>query len=241
MSDVMNKRRAVIVDARINAACEAALRERGFEVIKAQPSPFLPTPVASHPDMLFFVGKGHLVCEKRYFNSFEADIRRIALVGGLRVTVTDEETGEKYPGDVLFNAAPIGEYLICRRASTSSHILKLYDEDKIINVKQGYAKCSTCTVGDSGIITADASIASAASRAGADILLLREHGVALEGYGCGFIGGASGDDGENIYFCGNAELHPEYENIKSFCEKHSRGCVSLSDSPLYDYGTLVFI
>ena len=110
-----------------------------------------------------------------------------------------------------------------------------------MDVKHGYAKCSICSVGENAIITADPSIAKTAKKNGIDVLKTEASHTRLDGYDCGFIGGASGDDGENIYFCGNLEKHPDGEKIKEFCKKHGRGVVCLSDEPLYDYGTLFFI
>jgi len=57
----------------------------------------------------------------------------------------------------------------------------------------------------------------------------------------GFIGGASGNDGANTYFCGNIDLHPDGEAIKSFCKAHGRPAVSLGANQLYDVGTIFFI
>jgi hypothetical protein len=96
-------------------------------------------------------------------------------------------------------------------------------------------------VGDNAIITADPSIAKAVKEKGIDVLSVSPLGVRLDGYDYGFIGGASGTDEENVYFCGNIDLHPDSERIKAFCRKHGKNAVSLSDEPLYDYGTLIFI
>ena len=60
----------------------------------------------------------------------------------------------------------------------------------------------------------------AAEKKGIDVLAVSPAGVRLDGYNCGFIGGATGADKENVYFCGNVDLHPDGERIKAFCEKH---------------------
>ena len=61
-----------------------------------------------------------------------------------------------------------------------------------VNVSQGYAKCSTCVVGEDAIITYDRGIAKAADAAGMDVLVIEPGHVDLPGYDTGFIGGASG-------------------------------------------------
>ena len=233
--------RYVITDNRIDEKCEGALKARGFELIKMPPFSVLQEPVSAHPDMLLFIGKGKLVCHKEYFNIAEEQIRKISRISNSEIVISEEEIGKEYPSDVLFNAAPVGDKLICKRDAVSEKITELYGEENIINVKQGYAKCSVCVVSDGAIITADRAIAREAEKKGIDTLLVSSGDVRLDGYDCGFIGGASGTDEKNVYFCGNTDLHPDGDKIKEFCEKHGKTAVSLSDEPLYDYGTLIFI
>ena len=64
--------------------------------------------------------------------------------------------------------------------------------------------------------------------------------VLLDGYDYGFIGGASGFDGRSLYFCGDVDLHPDGCAIRSFCDDHGIGCVSLSPLPLHDVGGIFF-
>ena len=234
-------KKTVLADIRIDGKCEGSLLDRGYEVIKVPPSPCLAPPVASHPDMIFFAAKGALVCERGYYETYPETVELIAGKGGLRLVLAEESLSHEYPGDVLFNAAPIGERLICRTSAVSSAVRGLYPKEKIIDVKQGYSKCACLTVGESGVITADPSVAKPAELAGLSVLRLKAHGVRLDGYGTGFIGGAAGDDGENILFCGDLSLHPEGEAIADFCTLHGRHVISLSDEELYDYGTLMFI
>ena len=230
----------VITDNRIDKKCEKGLWERGFELIKLPPFSILQEPVAAHPDMLLFVGKGKLLCHADYFAIAKKEISLIAEIIGAELVLTRDTVGAKYPYDVIFNAAATGDRLICRRDAVSPSVAELYSENMIIDVKQGYAKCSTSVVGDNAIITADPSISRAASERGIDVLSVSPLGVRLEGYDRGFIGGASGADEENVYFCGSVDLHPDGERIKDFCNKHGKTAVSLSDEPMYDYGTLIF-
>ena len=234
-------KRGVVIDSRMSAECRNTLEKYGYNVIPLPPSPFLAAPVASHPDMLVFIGKGRLICEARYREVNREVIERIASLGKLRVITADEMLDDRYPYDVLFNSAIVGDRLICRTASTSKRILELYSPENISDVRQGYTKCSCLTVGDNGVITADRSIARKAKKAGIDTLLLSEQGVRLDGYDCGFIGGASGDDGRHIFFCGNIDRHPEGKMIRKFCLRHGREPISLSEDDLYDYGSLLFI
>ena len=190
--------------------------------------------------MLLFLGRGRLVCHESYCSIAEKEIALIIKITGAELVPTRDDICAEYPRDVAFNAALVGDRLICRRDAVSPPVAGLYNENDIVNVRQGYAKCSVCVVNDNAIITADPSIAREAEKKGIDVLSVSPNGVRLDGYDCGFIGGASGADDENVYFCGSVDLHPDGEIIKDFCRKHGKSAVSLSDEPLYDYGTLIF-
>jgi hypothetical protein len=231
----------VITDNRIDKKCERGLRERGFELIKMPAFSIFQTPVAAHPDMLLFIGSEKIICHADYFAIAKKELSLIAEITGAELVLTSDPISSDYPRDVIFNAASVGMWLVCRRDAVLSNVAELYPENMIINVKQGYAKCSTAVVGDNAIITANPSIAKAVKEKGIDVLSVSPLGVRLDGYDCGFIGGASGTDEENVYFCGNIDLHPDSERIKAFCRKHGKNAVSLSDEPLYDYGTLIFV
>lgn len=233
--------KAVIADERIDAACQESLAAKGFEIIKLPAYGGLQSPVSAHPDMLIFIGGGKAFCHEKYYKVAKKQIDKILSLVDFSLVLSDERWDAEYPHDVLFNAARVGDKLICSKKSTSRLLLCLYGEENVIDTKQGYAKCSTCTVGENGIITADKSIAKAAEREGIDVLLLPDSCTRLDGYDTGFIGGASGDDGENVFFCGDISRHPEYLRIQEFCQKHGRDVVSLSDNELYDYGSLIFI
>jgi hypothetical protein len=70
---------------------------------------------------------------------------------------------------------------------------------------------------------------------------LPEGVIELDGYGYGFIGGACAMFDNTLYFCGNIELHPDFEAIRDFCEAHGVALCSLSDGKLYDVGGILFI
>ena len=228
----------VILDIRTPTAAITQLTSLGFEPILLPPFPALAEPVAAHPDMLIFLGR-KIYCHAAYLPLARRELELIAEAAGLELEPTDEPIGDEYPRDVLFNAFSAGESLVGRVDSISAKLKA--DFESLINVRQGYAKCSTCAVSERAFITADEAIKKALLAQGFEVLKISPDGVELTGYDCGFIGGASGTDGEHVYFCGSIDRHPDGEAIKTFCASHGRPAVSLSDEPLYDVGTMFFI
>ncbi len=232
-----------IIDCRANQASLYSLENYGITPISMQPADYLSEGVASHPDMLLFIGFGRLFCHKRYYKSYKGLIDLIISISGLELTLSDEKTGEKYPLDVLFNACLLNNRLICNEKTVSRLIL---DEAKergieIINVPQGYTKCSVCPVGENAIITSDKAIADACRTHGIDVLLICEGNISLPPYSYGFIGGTSGYCDGKVYFCGSLSAHPDGEKIKKFCTEHGAVVLELSNESLQDLGTIFFI
>ncbi len=232
-----------VTDCRLPEDCRTSLTRLGFDTLPLPPFPLLPRPVASHPDMLIFMLGGTLITHRDYYKIAESEINTICSAGNFRLILSDEPVSDEYPGDVLFNAAPAGNFIIARESSVSRHILKIADSlgFSLINVRQGYARCSVVSVGDRAIFTSDRGIATSARSAGLDVLEVHPGHVRLDGYGTGFIGGASGCCGEKVYFCGNLETHPDAVVIRAFCAAHNCESVSLGQGELFDAGTLFFV
>lgn len=234
-----------ITDIRISEKIKDALHARGFDILLMPPMPCLSSPVASHPDMLMFMGYDRIVCHASYYEENKDLIDRIADTSHITLTLSHEQINAKYPADVLFNCLTLkgGDILLCNTKTVSPMILDLAREHSatILHTNQGYTKCSVCKVDEDSIITSDMSIHNICMKNNINSLLVSPACVALEGVSCGFIGGASGSDGKNTYFCGDISSHPDAKKILKFCSEHDRPAVSLADTPLYDFGTVFFV
>lgn len=221
----------------ISENIDTALKKSGVEVIPVPDCKLLPSPVCSHADMLMFKASEKLwIMEKSTYDKVdfpESDIRVI--------TDTFEcGTVAEYPYDIRFNAALVGDFLFCREKYISPLILE-NTSAKIVDVKQGYARCSMCIVNDHSFITADTSLKNAGERCGLDVLLISPGHIILNGYNYGFIGGASFVKDNNVYFFGNISLHPDYKRIHDFIKSHNANEIILSDEAMYDFGGLFFV
>ena len=222
----------VFTDCRLSKQAVDNLRAYGHLPVPCFPHPVLDPAIASHPDMLLFP------CQSGIF-TLEG---HKAYKAALPCSTVLQAPERKYPGDVLLNAARLGNHLVCRPDATAQEVLE-YARDydlTVLPVRQGYAKCNLCIVSDSAAITEDASIASALQKVGVDVLHIKAGGVLLPGYDYGFIGGASGCDDSHVFFCGNLFLHPQGQLIAAFCLRHGKEPISLADHPLHDVGSLLF-
>lgn len=169
----------------------------------------------------------------------------------------------EYPKSIAFNAACTGKYFIHNLAYTNMRLISTarHLNMSLINVHQGYTKCSVVVVDQNSIITYDKGIAmacapyapgngpqsgpvgsgvsddGATSAAGLSVLLVSPGHVKLPGYDTGLIGGASGRIGDEVIFNGNLAAHPDFERIKNFIEARGLKCVWFEGYPLTDIGS----
>lgn len=192
--------------------------------------------VSSHPDMLLCKIKNTIYIEKNnvpVIKGIESDFSGIRII--------EYDFGEKqigYPDEAALNGLYINNKLICNKKSFKPE----QETHNTIYVKQGYTKCSLCVVDENSFITEDKGIYNELSKNDYDILYIEPGGVKLNGYDHGFIGGASGKIEKNILaFTGDITKHKEYKKIYEFTKSKGIECISLSDEPLYDYGSIIAI
>lgn len=192
---------------------------------------------ARHTDLACCFLNGEIVAAPEIYEFFKEN--------GVTFPVTEGKNTPKsgYPSDILYNAAPVGRFLFCSEKNTDPVLLKKASEAKmtVIDVKQGYAKCSIVKADEGAIITADRKIHKKALENGLDSLLISPGNVFLGGYDTGFIGGCSVKTDKYLIFTGNIETHPDFDKISEFCNR--RGVPLFYDRtfPLTDVGSPIFI
>ena len=198
----------------------------------------LPSPVDHHPDMLFF----NPPCEKitvmqeRYYT---VNLRFFSQFGTSKTVLDRVELGSEYPRDIAFDAIGIRETLYCLEAYTSEEVKQRFS--RIVNIKQGYAACSTLIPRGGIAITADKGIERALAADGMTVCRISPDGILLPGYGCGFIGGASAVVNGTTVFFGSLSDHPDGERIAEIYRVNGLGMIDFPGLPLTDYGSIRYI
>ncbi len=224
----------VIVDYRIDRESVEALKKMGINVIYSTPVKAFYESVNGHPDMqIHHLGDNRFVCIKEVYDYYKEHLPDSA-----SLTCCAENIGGKYPYDVLCNAAAIGGSVVCNEKYTASEITSQYE--RVINVKQGYAKCSVAIVSENAAITADTAIAKAMEENGINVLRINEGEIVLDKMSYGFIGGACGLVSNDILAVnGNIKRHSSYAEIQAFCKKYGVEILELNDKTVYDIGSII--
>ena len=195
-----------------------------YEIRLLPPCAALAEPVSKHADMLVGLLDKRIVLRRRYYE------KNKELFSGLDVCLTDEEQGGEYPRDVLLNFIDTENAVI----GYGKAITKLINKP-VVNVKQGYARCSTLICRNFAV-SADKGILKALASLGYDTLEISAGNIELPGYENGFIGGASFSDGGDVYFFGSLSYHPDGKRIKEFVSSHGAMIHELDGGPLVDLG-----
>lgn len=236
--------RVALVDKRISDNNRAALLKRGFLVIDMPPAERISEPLASHPDMLVAKLGDNIVTTADYIERAPhvfSDIREYA--PHIKIHVSDEKYGEKYPRDAILNILTLGKRAFLKKDSVSWTVLNLAEElgYEIVNTRQGYPACVALALTDNDVITADAGLATTLKEWGVSVMGIENGDISLPPYEYGFIGGAAGVCDGTVYFLGNIEAHKNSKQILNKIELCGLRAVSLSNDALADLGKIIFL
>lgn len=230
---------AVIIDNCASTEILETLTRLNVQYYKSMSLDFLYKPVNTHPDMqIHFIDDYTAVCAPSVYSYYSS-----VLPECINIIKGEVNPGGTYPHDCAYNVVRLGKKVIGHLKYTDNKIIEIYSKRglEFINVKQGYTKCNLCVVDSNSVITEDEGLTKVLLRHGVDVLTIQGGQVELSGFENGFIGGASGFVSKNcLAFCGKINRLKEYEEIKEFVERREVKFVSLSETKLMDYGSLLF-
>lgn len=152
---------------------------------------------------------------------------------------TTSSLSSSYPGDIIINSLILKDYFVHNLKFTDKNLLKSQSNKILIDVKQGYTKCSCLPISEKALITNDIGISKSLTRHGFDILLLPPGDISLPGVNYGFIGGTGGMISEDILaLFGDLKYYAYGKEFKDFLFKHNVKPLYLSNGRLNDRGSL---
>ena len=203
--------------------------------------------VQSHADTLIFQSESTLIANADYITAIPHQIAQ-------RFIAVPEAPIGDYPSDTIFNALTVGRYMFAREAGLAPSVKKHAASSALtlVNVNQGYAKCSTLALSAArAAVTADKGMAAAMESVGITVLRISCGHIALDGCNYGFIGGTSfvvepgycrslSEYKPSVFFFGDINGHPDGNRITEFITRLGYRTVCLSGE-LTDFGGAVII
>lgn len=217
-------------------ALKNAFNDLSIKVINVIENTLLETPVSKHADILAnYIGKSTFLSDKHQIEL----CKFIDDNNGKSVII--ENIKSPYPNDCLLNFADIGDYIICNKSILTEQITGFLPNKPIIDVKQGYSKCSVCICKHNTIITDDISVYNAVLQYdNINSLLIEKGSVHINKYEYGFIGGCCGLINKNVlFFNGDLSLHSDFDKIKNFLYDNGVNYIDIKGKPLTDIGSII--
>ena len=217
-------------------ALKSVFNELSVRVVSTTQNSFLDAPVSKHADVLAnYVGKSTFLVDNN-----QVELCNFIMNNNGKLIIIDN-IKSPYPNDCLLNFADIGDYIISNKSILTEKIADRLPNKQIIDVKQGYSKCSVCICKYNTIITDDISIYNALSQY-SDIksLLVEKGSVHINKYDYGFIGGCCGlIDKDLLLFNGDLSTHTDFDKIKNYLYDNGVNYIDIKGKPLTDIGSII--
>lgn len=234
----MDGARAVIIGRCYEKALREPLEGLGLEVLLCPPNPVVDARLACHADLSLFRMDGNRILVARQAAA-EAFLQGLSDIG-LEPIICEGPKGESYPLDAAMCAALAGGLVFHNPGISCPEIVE-WAGDRFVPVRQGYAKCAMCPVGEGSAITADPGVAAAAENAGLDVLKITQGHIELEGFDYGFIGGSAACLNDTVAFTGRLDGHPDRDRILDFIYKRGKSPLFLTEKNIFDVGSMIII
>lgn len=228
-----------LVDYRINSVEKSNLEKLGCTVLLCPPYAKLYEAVCGHPDMLI-----HIIDNDNILVHKDMPLHFVQLLKSLNFNVLKSHSSisAKYPYDIALNALNLPNLFVHYLKYTDEILLDKIKNKILINVKQGYSKCSTAIISEKAIMTSDKGIAVSLKSNKIDVLLLPPGDIELPGLDYGFIGGCCGKINDStLAFYGDLSHYTYGNEVLSFLKKHKVEPVYLRNGKLIDRGSIFVV
>lgn len=235
----LDNARIAIIDGRVDNEIVTNLEKLNISVIRTIECKEIDPNISYHPDMVIHpISYDTLLIAPNVYDYY----RQMLLPLGIKVIKGERKLEKKYPYDIAYNVGRL-KGIAVHNFKYTDELLKFYlkkQNIELLNIHQGYSKCSLAIVDDISAITADKYMYNYLSKKGYQILLIKRGHIKLQGYDYGFIGGSSGNfSSKTILFSGELNSHPDYEEIISFIQSRNIKIKKLSKKPIIDIGTII--
>ncbi len=216
---------------------EAAEKLKSYgKVVRTRANKNLLRGLDTHPDILVHpLPSGEIVVDRDNFEYYKK------IFPDKKILPSHSILSKEYPKDVPQNAFTFKNYFIHNLKFTDKVLLDYYKNSgyEMIDIKQGYGKCSSLVTEDF-IITSDGGIYESL-RDFIPIYKIKHGEIRLQNFNYGFIGGATGVLGKKIFFTGDFSHHSSHEEILKIIKKYNYEIEILSKDQIEDFGSIYFI
>lgn len=215
------------------------LEKLNVEPIIIPKCPILYEAIDGHVDIqLNVINNNTVIVQKDISESFLETLKDKKI----NYILSKNSLSKNYPNDVILNALILPNFFIHNTKFTDENLINSQKNKTIIDVKQGYTKCSILPLTNNALITTDKGIYNSLDKNIFDILLLPPGDILLPSLDYGFIGGTGGMISSNKLGIFGELKHYKYgDMVYDFLYKYDIEPISLKKGKLNDRGSLLCI
>lgn len=227
----------ILIDKKIPSEAKKTLSAYG-ELLELETSGITYDAISGHPDIFFFSSGSKLFAAPNlpgeYFDALNKN--------GIDAVRGSSPVKNTYPDTARYNAVLSGSYFIHNTSITDKSILETISGSRqILNVKQGYCRCSLLPLKNDCFITSDPGIFKILQKENLKSVFIHPRDIILPGFPHGFIGGACGISGDRIFITGGLKHLSGGKKLRDFLNELDYKIIELYDGPLFDGGSLLFL
>lgn len=232
----------VVIDERINKIIQEYFLSLGYEIIKVKKNKNVYNEISSHTD-IFCIKIDDTVIFQKDAISGNLDNTYVSIYG--------DKVGSSYPDCAKYNVCINHNYAIHNFKITNKVILDVLKQKNynLINVKQGYSRCSILPLGNKCLITSDKGIYNELLKYGFDMLFLDPEDLDIKLYKednsyssmSGFIGGCSCIMGDTVVFFGDIDRFKCKDKLVNYIKSKGFNIKDFKNMDVIDYGSCIFL
>jgi len=233
MNKLSNK--TFLVDFRIDEEIENELKKNDIEYIKTLKNENLYEEISGHPDIAACNLGDVTVIEPDTYNLLYEQIKDFNIIKGETILRS------KYPYDIAYNFIVTEKYIIGKLNYMDKVVRKLAEKKglEFINVKQGYARCSTISLPEDRFITSDSNIYETLISKNLKCYLIECQDIYLSERYNGFLGGSCLIYDDEIMFFGNIDSIGNGDILKKILKENHIKYYDINNLKLKDYGSMI--
>jgi hypothetical protein len=236
----------IIVNSKISQEAKEKLSAYG-ELMELRTEGIAYPAISGHPDIFFCQAGEKLIVAPNlpaeYFEQLEAQ--------SVDYMVGEFPVGAEYPVSARYNAVATDKLLIHNFRHTDFMITRTLEDLHPIHVDQGYCRCNLLPLKEGHFITSDEGIfkvlmrchlpSDFGMRCHLNVLFVSPSGIKLDGFPHGFFGGCCGVLEDKVFINGSLNHYPDGKKVRQYLEYLEYEIIELTDGPLEDVGSIMFV
>lgn len=227
----------IIVDNRMPKIIRDYIKSLGYTVVMLPKQENIYDEISSHVD-IFFSKIGENLIYSKDVKIEDLDLTKC--IEGYK------KASGSYPDDTPYNVCILGKTCVCNLKNVDKKVMEVLNSCNysVIEVKQGYTRCSIAKTSENSCITTDRGIYNKLIKQNIDCLYIEENNIKLLKDGKisnmkGFIGGCTALLGNKFIIFGDIDKLESKEKIKEHINKYNLELIDFKGLEVLDLGGIM--